>query len=135
MVVGTVRTGEADAAHPLHQLRNDLVRNDRCHVIPLGPLTPDEVAALAVAVRQTEASTAEYEALYADSEGNPLFVVEMARTTDGSTQGNMASSEVGETFSLPPKVHAVLRSRLSQLSPDAQQLIQLGSGNRALVFL
>ena len=127
LVVGTVRTGEADAAHPLHQLQSDLVRNDQCQVIPLGPLTPEEVSELAAAVRQAETSAVDSEQLFANSEGNPLFVVEMARANDESAESDAGSSASVETFSLPPKVHAVLRSRLGQLSANAQQLINLAA--------
>ena len=61
--------------------------------------------------------------IYRETEGNPLFVVEMipagGRTTDQTT--------ITTEQALPPKVQATIQYRLSQLSANAQGLIQFAA--------
>ncbi|MCB8969171.1 MAG: hypothetical protein H6660_20015, partial [Ardenticatenaceae bacterium] len=65
----------------------------------------------------------EAEWLYAETEGNPLFVVEMART---GLQRRESESSAAIT-SLPDKVRLVLEMRLAQLSSTARELCELAA--------
>ena len=79
----------------------------------------------------------EAKTLYRDTEGNPLFVVEMMRAGEEirgrRSEVRNQKSEVGgqeaviQNRSLPPKVASVLQHRLSQLSPPTLALIQLAA--------
>src|SRR5262249_28764941 len=55
---------------------------------------------------------------YERTRGNPLFIVEMVRAGLG---------EGGDDEALPPKVHAVIRTRFSQLGPSARDLASLAA--------
>ncbi len=87
LVIGTLRPDEIDEAHPLHRLRLELQRSNRCVSIPLMPLSAAEVAQLAAHVTSRELSAGAQEQLFVQTEGNPLFVVEILRSRSQSAGG------------------------------------------------
>ncbi len=124
LLVGTIRTGEIDDSHPLFPLLNTLRRDDLLNEITLFPLDAAEVAVLAQSLQSTALAAGEVAQLYADTEGNPLFVVESVRAQQGTTWASVAgANESG----LPPKIYAVIRSRLTQLTPETQSLVNLAA--------
>jgi DNA-binding SARP family transcriptional activator len=120
LVVGTLRPEEVGEEHPLAALRLDLHSTSQVSEISLGPLNATETAALAAQVTGKELDPAQAAHLYAQSEGYPLFVVEMARADD-------VSLSVSADASLPLKVQAVIQARLAQLSPGARRLASLAA--------
>ncbi len=128
LVVGTVRNDEINEEHPLNLLRYDMEQQGRCRVMTLDPLEPEEVAQLAARVIGKNLSPALGEKLFAETEGNPLFVVETLRADviGGSIHGvawwQDATSKPKAKRRLPPKVQAVIQWRLSQLASEARQL-------------
>ena len=126
LLVGTIRTGETDSNHPLHTLMDSLQRNDWTIEISLSPLTTEEVAALAQSLNASDLGHNQLTALFEDTGGNPLFVVETIRA--GQSKADSDSVDSDET-GLPPKIHAVIRSRFSQLSPETQVLANLAAVN------
>ncbi len=141
LVVGTVRPEEIDEQHPLMRLRLDLARAGQMTEIELGPLTADETVTLAAQTAERELGEHVQQRLYRASGGNPLFVVEMVRAGGweeenaeqwGSTVQQMP---VADSPALPPKVQAVIQSRLAQLSPAARKLANLAATiGRAFTF-
>jgi DNA-binding SARP family transcriptional activator/predicted ATPase len=133
LVVGTVRPDEVEDTHPLHTLRRDLLRAGQYATIELEPLAPDAVAQLAAAVMRHELSTAEADQLFADTEGNPLFVVEMLRTEPSEGMKRLTTPfpaiflTTGERARLPHKVQAVIQHRLAQLSPAARHTARVAA--------
>lgn len=126
LILGTVRSEEIDAAHPLTTLLLDLRRNDEITELTLTPLNVAETAELAAQLTTTPLTAEGAQAVYRQSEGNPLFVVEMVRsgmenerTGDGSATASRPS--------LPPKVQSVIQRRLNHLSPAARQLLGLAA--------
>ena len=79
LVIATVRSDELRSQEPLQQLFADLRRDDQLTEIELAPLSEAEAAAVACDVAGRELDQAETEPLYAQTEGNPLFVVESVR--------------------------------------------------------
>ena len=71
--------------------------------------------------------------LYRETEGNPLFVVEMASAGLGREQGRHRAGTPDfsaprlSTADLPPRMHAVIAGRLAQLSPEARELAGLAA--------
>ena len=65
-------------------------------------------------------------ALYTQTEGHPLFIVEMLRASEKKGAVSEQAS-IPDSVSLPPKVQAVIRSRLAQLSPSARELVGLAA--------
>ncbi len=64
--------------------------------------------------------------IFADTEGNPLFVVETVRAELSRGEPELRSGRPEENTAataLPPKVQAVIKGRLEQLSPRAYELV------------
>ncbi|OQA37515.1 MAG: hypothetical protein BWY52_03365 [Chloroflexi bacterium ADurb.Bin325] len=85
-------------------------------------MTLAETQELAARARGRPAEPAFAERLYAASEGNPLFVVEMARAGDAPPGADPSAGP-----RLPAKLHALLQRQLAQLSPAALELGQLAA--------
>lgn len=126
LVIASIRSDELRSHEPLQRLLADLRRDDQLTEIELEPLSEAEAARVAREVGGRELDRGEMERLYTQTEGNPLFLVESVRA---GLRGEIAlqpsvspdsSSSAGT--SLPPKVHAVIATRLAQLSVPAREL-------------
>jgi DNA-binding SARP family transcriptional activator len=113
LVVATARPADTDADHPLHALVAGLRALDRCTELELRRLERAETAVLADRLG-SGLSPSDVDRLHAETEGNPLFIVESLRA--GWPDGDR--SDV-----LTPKVQAVLEARLRQLTPGARDLL------------
>lgn len=114
LVVGTLRTEEVEAGHPLTALLTDLRHAGRLTEIALGSLSESETAALAAQVTGQPLGQVQAADLYRETEGVPLFVIE--------------SLHAGLTAAgLPSQVQAVLAARLAQLSPPTRELAQVAA--------
>jgi DNA-binding SARP family transcriptional activator/predicted ATPase len=109
LLIGTMRVEEILPDHRLIGFLGALQRDDLMTEIKLGPLTMNETGTLAQHILGHQFEPDIIETLYAETEGNPLFVVEMLRA------GTLAQPDSG----LPPTVQSVLAMRLAQLSPLA----------------
>ena len=118
LVLGTVRPEETGRDHPLAGLVSELRQSGQLSKFPLAPLSVEETAALAVQVAGRECDPQFLSGLYQATKGNPLFVVESVR---GSLEDQPSKSAV------PPRVQAVIASRLAQLSPPAYELAGLAA--------
>jgi DNA-binding SARP family transcriptional activator len=114
LVAATARREEMDANDPLHELVLGLHRLDRFTEIALERLSPEETALLGERLRGRALEATDADRLYAETEGNPLFVVEAIR---GGWSGNG-----GERAWVSPRVQAVIESRLARLSAPAREL-------------
>jgi len=113
LVVATVRPEELDPEHPLHDLLTGLRALDRVAEVEVGRFSARETAALAERLRRRPLAAPEAERLFAETEGNPLFVVEALRA---------GWSGQDQPAPVTPKVQAVIESRLAQLSGPARDL-------------
>ena len=133
LVVGTLRPEEIDETHPLTRLRLELQRRDHCVRIPLAPLSAAEAAELAAHVTGRALAADAQAQLFVQTEGNPLFVVEMARSgsqipgAEDEKRAAPASAPVAGPAALPAKVQAIIEARLAQLSAAARQLARIGA--------
>ncbi len=135
LVVGTARSEEVVDQHPLTTLLLHLRSADQLTEIELAPLDRDETVALAVQIAGQNFDSKASEQLYRQTDGNPLFVVEMVRA--GSRDQGLATEKslaiqglqapVATLQSLPPKIQAVIQTRLNQLSPTARTLAELAA--------
>ena len=119
LVAGTVRDEEVAGMHPLARLRRHLVRTGALSVIALDRL--DRAATTEIAARAGRRRLGPQAAarLWAETEGNPLFVVEAVRAGFGSAhRGSIA---------LTPTVQAVITARLDRLSPGARSLVEVAA--------
>lgn len=124
LVVGTVRGEEVLADHPLQPLLVSLHRVQRLSEIALGRLSEAETVALAEQAAGQAVTAEQGAALYQQTAGNPLFVVEMVRAQVDAGAG---SEGLRLAASLPEGISAVIQARLAQLSPLAQEVAQLAA--------
>jgi hypothetical protein len=97
--------------------------------IELGPLTETETAALAAAATDRKLDASAHAALYRETEGHPLFVVEMARAGLPAEVGvaGMEGAAVGPSSGMPVRMRAVILARLRQLTPTAQHVVRVAA--------
>ena len=135
LVIGTVRAGEAPISRSLEQLLGAWRRDGVVTEIALEPLTASETTALAQHITGHPLTNTQGDALYAETEGNPLFVVELARAASQGS-ADTAPTENGvlhhqttrptsvpasaSASTLPPAIQSVLADRVAQLSPQAR---------------
>ena len=79
LLIGTVRAEETLPGHPLVTFLGALQRDGLVTELPLGPLTTTETTSVAEHIMGQQLDPAMSNKLYHETEGNPLFVVEMAR--------------------------------------------------------
>jgi DNA-binding SARP family transcriptional activator len=104
LVAATARREELDEHHPLTALTTALAAQGRLTEIGLARLSRADTARLAGHITRVPLDAAGLGRLYADSEGNPLFVVEALRP---------------DAPAAASKVQAVIAGRLAHLSPEA----------------
>ena len=119
LVLGTARSEELDAAHPLPALLRQLRSASQLAEIALEPLDAAETAELAAQVGNRAFDADAATRLYRETEGNPLFVVETVRAESGG-EPPPGVPEQGIP-GLPPRAHAVIAGRLAQLSDHARE--------------
>jgi predicted ATPase/DNA-binding SARP family transcriptional activator len=119
LVLGTARSEELEADHPLPTLLRHLRSASRLVEIALEPLDAAETAALAGQVGNQAFDSEAATRLYRETEGNPLFIVETVRAESGGGTPDVPAHGIPE---LPPRAHAVIAGRLAQLSGDAREI-------------
>ena len=121
LVVATVRREDLDEHHPLGSLIAGLQLIDRVAEIMLDRLSRADTEALARHTADGGADPRALGDLYADTEGNPLFIVEAVRA------GKVATEAVTTTVSLSPKLQAVITARFRPLSAAARALLEMAA--------
>lgn len=127
LVLGTFRSEEVDDKHPLMGVLRDVQHTNQLSQIELKRLDAAESAHLAEHILQRDMALSEATRLYRDTEGNPLFVVEMARAGLASQDADGQAGEPDVMIHLPARIQGVMRGRLAQLSPTALELARVGA--------
>ena len=128
LVVATIRSGEPAADARFDPWLRELRLMESLVEVPLGPLDAEETAALGSAVTNRALGGEEAEALFAETEGNPLFVVEVVRRRLGARQSAdeaQGSAGPASDAGLPERVREVIRGRLRLLSSEGAELLAL----------
>jgi len=115
LVAATARPEELDGGPPLHEPLMGLRALECFTEIAIGRLSREETGALAERLAGGPLTDADATALYGETEGNPLFVVEAMRAGWGSARAKGGW--------LSPRLQAVVESRLAQLSEPARELV------------
>ena len=137
LIVGAYRDVELDRTHPLAEAMATLRRTPHYRRLLLRGLPQDDVVAMIGSVEGSEeasgARRALADALYRETEGNPLFVREVISSLieegklvrrDGVWTSSVRSvSELG----VPEGVREVIGRRLSRLSDDCNKMLTLAS--------
>jgi DNA-binding SARP family transcriptional activator len=134
LLIGTMRADEISSRHPLHPLLHHLRSAFEVLELPLGPLDHAETASLAAQVTGRALDPDGARRLFDETEGNPLYVIEMVRAEaeDTGARANHHDDrpDVGsavEARALPPRVHAVIAGRLAQVSEPAREILGLAA--------
>ncbi len=127
LVIGTARSEESPPGHPLVAMSRQLRSEDKLAQIELPALDAAETGRLAAITSGRAFDVDATTRLYHETEGNPLFVVEMVRAGFGSASRDEAAQLVEIDQELPPRVYAVIAGRLAQLSPLARKVAELGA--------
>lgn len=118
LVVVTARAEDIDAGHPLASLRDSLTAIDRVVDVQLTRLPLAATTELGEFLVGQSLSSASAEALFAESGGNPLFIVEAVRS---GWDGN------GGPLGMSARLRAVIEARLRVLSPLARLVASAAS--------
>jgi hypothetical protein len=118
LVVATARRNDPRIDHRAAQRLTRLARDGL--ELPLGPLAREDVKALATEVLRRELPTTELDALVARSEGNPLFVVELALSARDVAAPGMPGA-------LPETIRQVVLDRFTRLPDETRRALQAGA--------
>ena len=119
LVAATARREDIDDRHPLSALLDGLTVLGRANEIGLRRLNREDTAALASQLVGRQLDTTAAAEIYSGTEGNPLFVVETVRSGAGGRSAAHTPT--------PPRLQAVIRARLAQLSEPAHDLLDLAA--------
>jgi DNA-binding SARP family transcriptional activator len=121
LVAATVRRDDLDDDHALGALNAGLQAIGRLSEITLDRLAPDETATLARRLLGARRSVgpAALDALHAETEGNPLFIIETVRAGWDGTDDHVGR--------LSPRLQAVIDARLRQVSDTARRLLRMAA--------
>jgi DNA-binding SARP family transcriptional activator/predicted ATPase len=132
LVVATLRLGEKPLEDRLDEVLLDLRRDGRLDEIPLESLDVAETAALGAAMAGATLDPAVARALHVETEGHPLYIVEMMRSRAAERHAAAAAltsaaagraPPSGARQSLPARVLATIEARLATLSARSRGLI------------
>jgi tetratricopeptide (TPR) repeat protein len=135
LVLATLRLGEIPLEDQLAAVLLDLRREGRLEEISLEPLNESETGGLAAAVAGTALDPAAARALHRETEGHPLYIVEMMRSKAAGDEvvppmeasARRATTGSGARQSLPQRVLATIEARLGQLSPPCRMVVGVAS--------
>jgi DNA-binding SARP family transcriptional activator len=130
LVLGTLRSEDAPPEHPVHVLLAALRQQGQLVEVTLDRLDAANTAQLATHLASQVLTDRQHTYLYRESEGNPLFIVEMMRAglhPDGGASRVAVPTTGWEPAMLPPRVHAVLATRLGTLSQGGRELAGLAA--------
>lgn len=115
LIVASARTEDIDGT-AAGSLFAGLQARDRGIAIPIGRLSRHDTGELVRNLADLNIDDAGLDEIYADTEGNPLFIVE-------AIHAGWSAADSATGTPLSPKLHAVIASRLGQLSPSARELV------------
>lgn len=128
LLLVTARLEELDDAHPVRELIHDLFRTRQISEIILEPLGAIETAALATRLAGRTLTQQQANTLYQETEGNPLFVVEVVQNAlDAAGAPDWLDGNLVLRRGSSRTVQAVIARRLAQLSPSARELASLAA--------
>lgn len=130
LIVCTLRPEDIGGDHPFASLAADLLRGDQLTQIALDRLDAQETATLAAQIAGQALDPILAAQLFTETEGLPLFIVQMAHASVGLLQrehpgdsGANRNAPVHGALPLPPTIQAAITERLARLSPHARELV------------
>ena len=137
LIIGTVRAEEVLPGHSLVASLSSWQPDGLVTELTLEPLGASETISLAEHVAGHPLDEAVINTLHYETEGNPLFVIEMVRAgtleQQRQKQPRFPSTDqplpllAQPTSTLPATIHTILAARLAQLSLQARELASLAA--------
>lgn len=134
LIVGTYRDTDLGRGHPLSEILADLRREPDVERIVLHGLAEEEVVELVAtaAGHELDAATTRFACdIHAETEGNPFFVGQVLRhmVETGAVQNEAGRWVVDRRRAggIPEGVREVIGKRLSQLGPDANEVLSVAA--------
>ncbi len=119
LLCGAYRDVDPTLRDPLASALSELAREPHTRQLSLGGLSELDVAEYINVSTSVEMSAARVEEIYAETDGNPLFVGEIVRLLDGEgTIGDPRSP-----LQIPAGVRSVIKLRVARLSAQCQELL------------
>jgi predicted ATPase len=122
LVVGTVRAGEEQDNAPLGRLLAQLERERLVSAVTLVPLSREATAQLASDVAGEALDEAAQARTFRETEGHPLFIVELGLMDTAAQSDDCAGGGRGQS-----PVQSVLAERLARLSDDARAAAEVAA--------
>ena len=125
-VLGAYRDVEVDRDHPLTATVGELVRYPAARRLQLRGLEPADVARYVEAVTGSRPPPPAVAAIHRETEGNPLFLGEVARLAAAEGRLDEADPAYWER-AIPQGVREVIGLRLNRLSKECSRTLSLAS--------
>ena len=129
LIIGTYRDVELSRRHPLSQTLGELTRERLFQRVLLRGLGQGDVGRFIELVSGVQPPLGMVEAVYQQTEGNPLFVTEVVRLL--VQEGELAAGEPRErdswTIRIPEGVREVIGRRLDRLSERCNDTLTIAS--------
>jgi DNA-binding SARP family transcriptional activator len=127
LVVAVYRDVELHRGHPLRAAVAELRRDSRTAAVTLLGLERGDVDRLIQVTESVRAPAGVVDALYEQTDGNPLFVSELVRLL--AARGDLARDEPGHVTvaGIPDTVRDTIASRAERLSPECSRVLVAAS--------
>ena len=123
LIIGTVRSEEVTRGQPLTRLLNELRHSGQLSELELPPLSAEEMENLVRQMTTAQYSTDALAQLYRETEGHPLFVIEMVQArNEAPTTDRPVARALDAVAPLPAKIQNLIATRLARLSTGAHNV-------------
>ncbi len=132
LIVGSARTVELEQNRELKKVLSGLRQHSKLAVVDLDPLQRGESDQLMEAVTGQKPTEKQKQAIYNETEGNPLFIVEFLRQDvmpvdcEGRARPGDISAGTDER-KLPDRISAVIQNRFQYLTHEARNVMEIAA--------
>src|SRR6516164_272499 len=127
VVLGAYRDMELDRGHPLAVALAELSREPATRHVPLSGLEEADVSGLIREITGVVPREGVVAAAHRDTEGNPLFVGEVARLLAAEGRLERAGDPAGLALAIPEGIRAVIGRRVARLPAPCGKVLGLAS--------
>ncbi len=131
LIVATYREVELDEALPWHEVLSDLNRERLSTRVKLARLNKQQTSAMLAALFNDETTPDFLEGIYFETEGNPFFIEEVAKTL--VDEGKVYYQDGGwhrtsmQDMVVPQSVRIAIQTRLTALPGNVQEMLRMAS--------
>ncbi|HEX2032112.1 MAG TPA: AAA family ATPase [Actinomycetota bacterium] len=125
LLVGTYRDTDLTEDHPLMGALAELIREPVTNRLSLQGLPETDVGTLIEEVSGVSVTETVVTTLYRETEGNPLFLLEVVRLL--AAEGRLETVGEDDRLTIPQGVREVIGRRLKRLSEDSVRVLSVAS--------